>query len=101
MCSFHLSLLLTVILFYFTYCYFDVELTDGRSMYGVVMNFDGVKVKRVNHSIYAGVGNLQVYEDIDNSFEVELFQKYFKDFIKILIDRLYKNSIRSKATSTN
>lgn len=52
------------------HCYFDVELTEGRYLNGTgEVNFGGIKVKRVNKTLYGASGNLEVTQDIDDSFE--------------------------------
>lgn len=59
------------LLFKIIYCYFDVEMTEGRYVNGSgEVNFGGIKVKRVNKTLYGASGNLEVTQDIDDSFEV-------------------------------
>lgn len=53
------------------YCYFDVELTEGRYLNGTgEVRFDEIKVKRVNKTLYGISGKLEVSEEIDDNFEV-------------------------------
>lgn len=62
--------------------YFDVELTEGRSLNGTgEVQCVGIKVKRVNKTLYGASGNLEVSKVIDDSFEVKAV---FYDFNLIL-----------------
>ena len=69
------------------YCYFDVELTEGRYLNGTgEVRFDEIKVKRVNKTLYGISGKLEVSEEIDDSFEVLILIFYLTlIFLNLLV----------------
>ena len=72
-----LKAVLFLCLFGIICCYFDVELTEGRYLNGTgEVKFDGIRVKRVNKTLYGASGDLIVTQDIDDSFEVESYNFY-------------------------
>jgi hypothetical protein len=52
------------------FCFFDVELTDGRAIQGTDVNFDGLRVRKINHSVHAAVGSFETLVELDDTYDV-------------------------------
>lgn len=56
-----------------TDCLFEVDLTDGRAIVpndDQFVNFDNLRVKKVNHSDHFLIGTIEFFVDLSNDYEV-------------------------------
>jgi hypothetical protein len=59
--------------------YLEVSITNGQPIYSDnnIINFDDLKVKKVNKSDHYLVGTVETFEDLGNDFDASIHQRCF------------------------
>lgn len=60
-------------------CFFHVEFTDGRPIFwgdNKTINFDNMRVRRVNRSDHLVTGSFETFVEIGDDFEVRRFMMF-------------------------